>query len=87
MRTSRNYYSTKLIQSIPVRVRRKPGYLKRLYLNYNKKIENLNEQFCKFKYDKGLDKYFDKAPLPDRYYTNQVVLIPKNIQLDFRLKF
>lgn len=79
MRTSRNYPSTKLIPNIPVRVRRKPGYLKRLYLNYNKKIENLNEQFCKFKYDKGLDKYFDKAPLPDRYYTNQVVLIPKNI--------
>ena len=59
MRTSRNYYSTKLIQSIPVRVRRKPGYLKKLYLKYDKEIKNVNnEEFLKTEYSKGTDKFF-----------------------------
>ncbi|MDU7497240.1 DUF4912 domain-containing protein [Sneathia sanguinegens] len=80
MRTSRNYYSTKLIQSIPVRVRRKPGYLKKLYLKYDNEIKNVNnEEFLKTKYSKGTDKFFDKAPLPNRYYTNEIALLPKNI--------
>lgn len=83
MRISRNYHSTKLIPSIPVRVRRKPGYLKKLYFNYNEKIKNINDCFVKFKYDKGVDRFFDKAPLPDRYFTNEIVLIPKNINTLF----
>lgn len=79
MRISRNYHSTKLIPSIPVRVRRRPGYLKKLYFKYDEKIKNINENFVKFKYDKGIDRFFDKAPLPNRYFTNEITLIPKNI--------
>lgn len=79
MRTSRNYHSTKLIPDIPVRVRRKPGYLKQLYLKYSANIKTINEDFIKAKYDKGADRFFDKAPLPNRYFTNEITLIPKNI--------
>lgn len=83
MKKSRNYYSPKLIPDIPVRIRRRPGYLKKLYFKYNEKIKNINEDFIKLKYNKGIDKYFDKAPLPEKYYENEVVLIPKNISTLF----
>ena len=79
LRKARNFYSTKYILDVPKRVRRRPSYLKRLYFS-KFEIKNINEEFFKNKYYKGQeqDVFFDKAPLPDIYYTNEIVLIPKN---------
>ncbi|WP_068268551.1 DUF4912 domain-containing protein [Caviibacter abscessus] len=74
LRKYRNYVNKKLI---PSRKRMKrPGYLERV--NMTKKAANEITEFIAEKYSVGTDKYFDKAPLPNVYYTDEIVLIPKN---------
>lgn len=74
LRKYRNYVNKKLI---PSRKRMKrPGYLEKV--NITKKVANELTEFITEKYSIGSDKFFDKAPLPNVYYTDEIVLIPKN---------
>lgn len=77
-RIYRNYYSNKLIQDIPVIVRRRPAYLNKFYIKDFKIKNNINENFFNNKYNVGKDVFFDKDPLPNIYYVNEIRLLPKN---------
>lgn len=75
LRRARNYYSTKLIPDIPRRVNSKPIYLRK-YRPFT--LGKSSSLFNKFKYEIGQDIYFDKDPLPNAYFVNEIVLMPKN---------
>ncbi len=67
----RNYINRTINTKFETVVRRKKPYLKRI-----EKAISLRHRKAKF--DIGEDIYFDKAPLPELYYTNEIVLMPKN---------
>lgn len=75
-RRSRNYPSEAKREKFSPIVRRRKGYLS--VIRMSDKLFNVNIDILKSKYDVGEDIYFDKAPLPNIYYTNEICLMPKN---------
>lgn len=72
----RNFINRKVNTRFEERVRRRKPYLK-----YRKQNCTSVRQFKK--YDRGEDIYFDRAPLPNLYYVNEITLLPKNITTIF----
>ncbi|VWL85570.1 DUF4912 domain-containing protein [Oceanivirga miroungae] len=72
----RNFRNRKINTRFEERVRRRKPYLK-----YRNAIKNSVREYRK--YDMGEDIYFDRAPLPDLYYVNEITLLPKNITTVF----
>ncbi|WP_067140997.1 DUF4912 domain-containing protein [Oceanivirga salmonicida] len=68
----RNFIDRTINTRFNERIRRRKPYLKRERM-FEEPLTHLKEKFSI-----GEDRYFDKAPLPNLYYTNEVVLMPKN---------
>lgn len=79
LRKYRNYVNKKLIPS-KIRMKR-PGYLERVNV-IAKALDEVNE-FVSTKYDIGRDIYFDRDVLPNIYYRDEIVLLPKNTNTIF----
>lgn len=73
----RNYPNKKLMRI--VKRQQRPSYLK--YMK-KYKLEDIENKIIveNSKYNRGTNEaqYFDKLPLPNVYYTNEIVLMPKN---------